>query len=120
MLQSFTFTPATGLLSTTATSKTATNFGYPGTTVSISSNGTTNGIVWALNNSTYKSTTGQATLTAYDATNLGKQFYSSKTKGTRDNPGAAVKFSVPTVVEWQSLFHDTEEPGGVWAVELEG
>ncbi len=103
-LQSFTFTPATGLLSTTATSKTAASFAYPGTTVSISSNGTTNGIVWALNNSTYKSTTSQATLLAYDATNLAKQLYSSKTKGTRDNPGAPVKFSVPTVVNGKVYF----------------
>ncbi|MGA2102511.1 MAG: pyrrolo-quinoline quinone [Candidatus Sulfotelmatobacter sp.] len=97
-LQAFSFDTLTGLLSTKPSSKTAAAFGYPGTTVSISSNGTTNGIVWALNNSAYKTTTGEATLLAYNATNLAKELYSSKTKATRDNPGAAVKFSVPTVV----------------------
>ncbi len=96
-LQAFSFNPSTGLLSTTATTKTAAAFGYPGTTVSISSNGTTNGIVWALNNSTYKSATGQASLLAYQATNLGRTLYSSRTKATRDNPGQPVKFQVPTV-----------------------
>jgi hypothetical protein len=96
-IKAFSLDPLTGLLSTKPASKTAAAFGYPGTTVSISSNGTTNGIVWALNNSSYKTTTGQATLIAYNATNLAKQLYSSKTKATRDNPGAAIKFSVPTV-----------------------
>lgn len=96
-IQAFSFNPTTGLLSTTPASKTAANFGYPGTTVSISSNGTSNGIVWALNNALYKSTTGQATLLAYNATNLAKQLYTSKTKATRDNPGIPVKFAVPTV-----------------------
>ena len=97
-IQGFAFNTSTGLLSTTATTKTAAAFGYPGTTVTISSNGTTNGIVWAMNNAAYKSTTGQATLLAYQATNLGKQLYSSRTKATRDNPGIPIKFQVPTVV----------------------
>jgi hypothetical protein len=96
-IQAFSFNPATGLLSTTPVSKTAASIGYPGTTVSISSNGTSNGIVWALNNALYKSTTGQASLLAYNATNLGKQLYSSRTNGTRDNPGIPVKFAVPTI-----------------------
>ena len=96
-IQAYSFNPTTGLLSTTPASKTAAVFGYPGTTVSISSNGTSNGIVWALNNSTYKSPTGQANLVAYQATNLARQLYSSRTKATRDNPGAAVKMTVPTI-----------------------
>jgi hypothetical protein len=97
-VSAFSFTPATGLLSTTPVSQTAAKFGYPGTTVSISSNGTSNGIVWALNDSTYKNTAGQATLHAYKATNLASQLYSSTTKGTRDQPGAAIKYTVPTIV----------------------
>jgi hypothetical protein len=97
-IQAFSLNPSTGLLSRTPTSKTVAAYGYPGTTVSISSNGTANGIVWALNNSTYKSTTLPGNLNAYDATNLGRQLYSSKTKGTRDSPGAPVKFQVPTIV----------------------
>lgn len=97
-MQAYSFNTSTGLLSTTPSSQTSKNFGYPGTTVSISSNGTSNGIVWALNNSTFKSTTGNAVLYAYKATNLATQLYSSSSKATRDNPGAAIKMTVPTVV----------------------
>jgi hypothetical protein len=51
-----------------------------------------------MNNGTYASTTGQGSLHAYKATNLATQLYTTKTKATRDNPGAPVKFTVPTVV----------------------
>jgi PQQ-like domain len=96
-IKAFSFNTTTGLLSTTPSSKTSANFGYPGTTVSISSNDTNNGIVWALNNSAYKTANGQASLHAYKATNLATQLYTSTTKATRDNPGAPIKFTVPTV-----------------------
>ena len=97
-LKAFTFYPANGLLSTTPTTQTSAKYGYPGTTVSISSNGTTNGIVWALNNGQYKTTTGAASLNAYDATNLSKRLYSTSTNSTRDNPGAPIKMTVPTII----------------------
>ena len=97
-LKAFTFYPTNGLLSTTPTSQTSAKFGYPGTTVSISSNGTSNGIVWALNNGQYATTTGTASLNAYNATNLGQRLYSSSTNSTRDNPGAPIKMTVPTIV----------------------
>lgn len=96
-LKAFTFYPANGLLSTAPTTQTTAKYGYPGTTVSISSNGTTNGIVWALNNGQYKTTTGVASLNAYDATNLGNRLYSSSINSTRDNPGAPIKMTVPTI-----------------------
>lgn len=68
-------------------------FEFPGTTPSISANGTSNGIVWAAENS------GNAVLHAYDATNLAKELYNSNqaAKG-RDQFGAGNKFIVPTVV----------------------
>ena len=97
-VKAFTFYPANGLLSTTPTTQTSAKYGYPGTTVSISSNGTTNGIVWALNNSQYKTTTGVASLNAYDATNLGNRLYSTSINSARDNPGAPIKMTVPTIV----------------------
>jgi len=50
-----------------------------------------------LNNGTFGSPTGQASLHAYTATNLSDQLYSSKTNGTRDDPGPPVKFTVPTI-----------------------
>jgi hypothetical protein len=91
-LKMFSFDPVAGLLSTTPVSNTSTFFNYPGTTPSISSNGTSNGIVWAL-----QTDGNPETLHAYDATNLNTELYNSKQNPTRDNPGAAVKFVVPTV-----------------------
>ncbi|CAK0760992.1 exported hypothetical protein [Gammaproteobacteria bacterium] len=80
-----------GLLSTTPTSYSPENFSYPGTTPSISAKGSTNGIVW-----TIAYVGKQAVLYAYDATNLANELYQSS-GGSRDAPGPAVKFSVPTV-----------------------
>jgi PQQ-like domain len=96
-LKAFSFNPAAGILSITASSKTSEHFTYPGMTVSISSNGTSNGIVWALNNAQFANPEGQGSLHAYLATDLSTQLYSSKTNGTRDNPGPPVKFTVPTI-----------------------
>ena len=96
-IYAFSFNTTTELLSTTPASQTSEKFSYPGTTVSISSNGATEGIVWALDNSTYKSKTGNASLHAYKAADLATSLYSSKTNSTRDDPGAAVKFTVPTI-----------------------
>ena len=53
-----------------------TRFGFPGTTPSISANGSANGILWALDNSAYKSS-GPAVLYAYNASNLSDELYNS-------------------------------------------
>ena len=67
------------LLSNTPTSVTASSFGSNGTVPSVSANGTTNGIVWALD---YES----RTLFAYDATNLNTVLYTSaQAAGQRDS-----------------------------------
>lgn len=91
------FTLSNGLLPTTSTHKGPTAFTYPGATPSISANGTTNGVVWAIE--TFGKVTGgnPAVLHAYDATNVSTELYNSNQAGTRDQPGAAVKFSVPTI-----------------------
>ena len=94
-LQQFAFDPAKGLLSTGAVSVSPTVFGFPGTTPSISANGTVAAIVWALQTDNYGS--GSATLHAYDATNVSAELYNSNQSGSRDDPGGAVKFTVPTV-----------------------
>jgi hypothetical protein len=63
----------------------------------ISSNGSSSGIVWALDTSGY-TTSGPAILRAYDATNLATKLYSSPTSATDPMAaGLAVKFAVPTV-----------------------
>ncbi|GAC1698319.1 MAG: hypothetical protein PVS2B3_10110 [Steroidobacteraceae bacterium] len=73
---------------------------FPGTTPSVSALGTSNGIVWALDNSQYCTSQspgcGPAILYAYDAGNLATQLWNSSLSGA-DTAGNAVKFTVPTV-----------------------
>ena len=90
---------ANGVLSSLPARQASDMFGIPGASPVVSSNGATNGIVWALdttNNGTNSSaTSAPAILFAYDATNLNK-LYSSPTSGA-GAAGNAVKFTVPTV-----------------------
>ena len=82
-------------LSTTATSTSATHFGYPGTTPSISANGTSNGIVWAVESGTGSA----AVLHAYNAANLADELYTSnQAPNGRDSFGNGNKFITPNVV----------------------
>jgi|SRR5579863_5659508 len=94
-LRQYTFDPATGLLSYSAVALAPTFFGFPGSTPSISANGTDDAIVWALQTDAFNS--GPAVLHAYDATNIATEFYNSRQNAARDNPGPAVKFTVPTI-----------------------
>jgi hypothetical protein len=89
-LKAFSITNAK--LSTSPTGQTATSFTYPGTTPSVSANGTTNGIVWAVEN------TNPAVLHAYDATNLSHELYNSNQAGSRDQFGPGNKFITPMIV----------------------
>jgi hypothetical protein len=89
-IQAFTITNA--MLSTSATSQTANSFGYPGTTPSVSANGTSNGIVWAIENNS------PAVLHAYSAANLNEIYNSNQASGNRDQFGSGNKFMVPTIV----------------------
>jgi hypothetical protein len=79
------------------TSMSATVFG--GTTrapsPAISANNGTNGVVWLIDASQYK-TSGPAILRAYDATTLTNELYDSA-QNPRDTAGLPVKFGVPTV-----------------------
>jgi hypothetical protein len=61
----------------------------------ISSNGSTGGIVWALDTSG-SATSSAAILRAYDATNLANELYASPASGG-GAAGLALKFTVPTV-----------------------
>ncbi len=86
------FTIAQAKLPATPGSKTSHTFPYPGATPSVSSNGTTNGIVWAEDNSS------PAVLYAYDATNLSHELYdSNQAAGGRDQYGAGNKFITPMI-----------------------
>jgi autotransporter-associated beta strand protein len=92
------FSISNGVISTTPTSSSGTSFNGYGTTPSISANGTNNGIVWAIQtDGASPSDTGAGVLHAYNATNLSQELYNSSQNFARDNPGAGVKYSVPTV-----------------------
>jgi hypothetical protein len=75
----------------TAGPLTSNQFGYPGATPSISSNATSNAILWATEN------TSPAVLYAYSATNLATQLYNSSQAGTRDQFGSGNKFITPVI-----------------------
>ena len=89
-IQAFKITNAK--LSTTANAKSANSFGYPGATPSISANGATNGIVWAVENS------NPAVLHAYDAATLNELYNSSQAASARDQFGPGNKFITPMIV----------------------
>lgn len=86
---------ANAMLATSPSSKTAISFAYPGTSPSVSANGTQNGIVWAVESNT----SSPAVLHAYDATNLTHELYNSQTAASgRDSFGMGNKFITPLVV----------------------
>ena len=98
-----------GKLSTTATSKTSLTFSVPAPSPSISANGVTNGILWALDNSSFKNScvggNNCQILYAYDATDLGTLLYSSaQAQNARDVPGGAVKYVVPIIANGKVYF----------------
>jgi Immunoglobulin I-set domain len=89
-IQAFTITNAK--LSTSATSKTANSFEYPGATPSVSANGTSNAIVWAVEN------TNPAVLHAYNAANLTEIYNSNQASNGRDHFYDGNKFITPMIV----------------------
>ena len=68
-------------------------FPFPGATPSISANGATNGIAWAIQNTN----AGPAVLVAFNATNLSTEIYNSAQAGIRDQLTNGVKFVIPTI-----------------------
>ncbi len=99
-LQGYTFNAATGIFNLTNVAQSPGTFGFPGSTPSVSSSATTNGIVWALDNGSYctpqSSGCGPTVLHAYDATNVATELWNSS-QGSGNGAGNAVKFTVPTV-----------------------
>jgi hypothetical protein len=81
-------------LATSPSSLSPTAFGYPGTTPRISANGTSSGIVRAIENGS------AGTLHAYDATNLANELYNSNmASGGRDqfSTNSSCKFVTPMI-----------------------
>ena len=117
-LQVFPFDTSTGMFpSTSPSSQSSFVFGFPSGTPSISSQGATNGIVWAIDAGLYgyaspnaaggincytspvpAACSGPAILHAYNATNLATEYWNStQAPGNRDQAGKAVKFVPPTI-----------------------
>jgi hypothetical protein len=64
----------------------------------ISSNGSDNGIVWAASSKNWDEPPRRpAVLYAFDASDVTHQLYSSEQNSSRDRPGAALRFAMPSV-----------------------
>ena len=88
-LRAFTITNAK--IVTPSSSQSAEGYGYPGTTPSISANGSSNGIVWAVQNG------NGGVLYAYDATNLSNELYNSNEAANGRDNFADNKFVTPMI-----------------------
>ncbi len=87
------FAIANGMLSTTPV-QTGASFTYPGVLPSVSANGTSNGIVWAIEN------TGTAVLHAFAANDLTQELYNSnQASNNRDHFGSGNKFITPMIAD---------------------
>jgi hypothetical protein len=101
-LSLFAFNTTTGNFNTVTSSQSATSFQFPGPTPSLSAQGASGGVLWAIDSSRYGVPSafgaGPAILHAYDAANLSSELWnSSLAANNRDAGGNAVKFTVPTV-----------------------
>ncbi len=99
-LTAFSFSPTLGQFNAVPTSQSSAIYGFPGATPSVSSQNTSNGIVWAIDTSRYCTTQspgcGPAVLHAYDGTTLNTELWNSSQLAA-NSAGFAVKFTVPTV-----------------------
>src|SRR5215471_973239 len=93
-LQAFSLT--NGKLSATPTTSGTEFSNYPGATPSVSSNGNSNGIVWAVRTE-YYNVPSNAVLHAFSAANIATELYNSAQNASRDAAGMANKFAVPTI-----------------------
>ncbi|WP_109485818.1 chitobiase/beta-hexosaminidase C-terminal domain-containing protein [Occallatibacter savannae] len=85
-----------GVLDTQPDSKSSITSAFPDPTFSISSDGTQNGIAWAVRSDQFN-TKGPGVLYAWNANDLTSTIYQSDANPARDNVGPANKFSVPVV-----------------------
>ncbi len=89
------FSISNAKLSPNATAQTPNAFGYPGATPSISANGASSGIVWAVE---MVATTSPSVLHAYDTSTLNELYNSNQASGGRDLFGNGNKYITPTIV----------------------
>jgi hypothetical protein len=113
-LQAFALNASTGLFNPRPVSQSSASFLERGATPSVSSNGSGQGIVWAVDTSRWgipsSVGTGPALLHAYDATNLSRELWNSaQGAANRDQAGNAVKFTVPTVANGKVYIGSSSE-----------
>jgi hypothetical protein len=89
-LKAFPITNA--LLATTPAAESANTFAYPGATPSVSSNGSQNGIVWAIENQS-----GAGVLHAYNPTNIPTELYDSNQAANGRDHFSDNKFVTPMI-----------------------
>lgn len=85
-----------GVMSTTPLDQATIKSAFPSPSFSISSNGTQEGIAWAVRSDQFN-TRGPLVLYAWDANDLSSVLYESDTNSARDAGGAANRFSTPVV-----------------------
>jgi hypothetical protein len=90
------FQLSNGLLSTAPSSQSAAVFSNRGGSFAICANGTSNGILWVMQDNA-PNNPSNGVLIAYDAGNLTNEFYDTSQAGSRDALDVANKFSIPLV-----------------------
>jgi hypothetical protein len=91
-VEAFRFLAETAQFQTTPFSASSQSYAYPGATPVLSAAGTKNAILWVIDPAT------PGVLHAYDPLNLSTEFWnSSQAANRRDQAGAGLKFTVPTV-----------------------
>jgi hypothetical protein len=87
-----------GQLSREPVSQAAAKFIDPGAIPTVSSNGTSNGIVWVIETKGWRAPDRPAVLHAYDAMNVARELYNSEQNSARDRCGLTLRFAIPTVI----------------------
>src|SRR6185312_8332307 len=85
-----------GQLTRSPVSQATEKFGGPGATPAVSANGLENGIVWAIGS---RAGDRQATLHAWDASDLRHELYTSDQDFARDAAGTALRFTIPAIAD---------------------
>ena len=116
-LHLFNYDPATGKIGTSPAKSGSAVYGWQCATPSISANGSSDGIVWEIEQTAWK-TGGAAILHAYDAVSAAELYNSTQAAGNRDKAGPAVRFTLPTVADGQVFRWNRQPTGHLWLAEI--
>jgi hypothetical protein len=108
------FTVSDGRVAQAYSARSKQRSSFSGGTPTISANGDRDGVVWIVETRAWNQGGTRAILSAYDATNVAKQLYSSDENPARDQAIMAVRFAIATVANGRVYV------GGVNAVTVYG